>query len=127
MIAIPVQATTVAPPPGHRIDERYYQFSIPSFKKVIGVRSFLGVDQTNYGEYAIDVTTFSGNMYSRSMHKEAPKVMYEAWERIRLSSVWIGPISGPWLFYIHTLAHQTALGIEPKTGNVQFELILEVE
>lgn len=123
IVQIPVQPTVVAPPPGHRIDERFYEFTIPPGKTLVGVDTFLGLDQTNYGEYAIDVWTAEGTLYNRSMHKEAPKVMYEAWWPKQLSSKWIGQ----GLCFIHTLAHQTAVGSEPKVGNVQFEIKLETE
>jgi hypothetical protein len=104
------------------IDDRLYTFSLLPTENLgrglVGVRSFLGVDQGNLGEYAIDLSCADGRLYNRSMHKET-SALYEAWERVVLPLRWPAPTA--WNFSLHTLAHQTS----PSTGNVQFELVLE--
>lgn len=112
-IQIPIQPTIA----GH-IDEHNYNFKLPAGLTITGVRSFLGVDQGNAGEYAFDLLSNQGRLYSRSMHKEAPLGIYEAWERVVLPGKWDASVN----FTLHTLAHQTT----PAAGNVQFELILEL-
>ncbi len=111
-VQIPVQPTTAGV-----IDERMFVVSLPSVI-VIGIRSFIGVDQGNNGEYALDVTSFDGRLYNRSMHKEAQFTYYEAWDRLFFQTTW-----HPTTIFIHTFAHQTL----PGTGNVQFEIVLETE
>jgi hypothetical protein len=131
-LQVPIIPTTV-PTTGQRITEKFYQFSLPpraSGYKVREIRSFLGLDQTNYGEYAIDLSCSLGRIYSRSMHKETPRAMYEAWERVRLSSDWDlggGTVGATVVLDLHILAHQTAIGSEPKTGNAGYEVIIETE
>ena len=104
------------------IDERFYTFSLlPTDslgRGLVGVRSFLGVDQGCLGEYAIDLSCADGRLYNRSMHKETV-ALYEAWERVVLPQRWLAPAA--WNFSLHTLAHQTS----PSTGNVLFELVME--
>jgi hypothetical protein len=111
-VPIPVQSTRAGV-----IDERMYVVSLPS-AVVTGIRTFLGVDQGNNGEYAIDVTCFDGRLYNRSMHKEAQLTYYDAWDRIFFQTTW-----NPRTIFIHTVAHQTL----PATGNVQFEIVLETQ
>lgn len=86
-------------------------------KQIRRVWSFLGVDQGNVGEFAIDVTSDDGTrLYQRSVHKESPTAHYDAWE-VRDTNPNVVPVK----LTVHLLVHFTG-----KPGRAHFELVLEM-
>jgi hypothetical protein len=87
-------------------------------RKYTRIQNFLGVDQGNHGEFAIDVFADDGSrLYQRSMHKETTS-NYEAWDR--------APLTGDVRVRRLTIQlHGHLTGQGGPTGNVEFGVVLE--
>ena len=107
VIAFPVQAL-----PQDQIIEGTFQVAVGA-AQIRRVWSFLGVDQGNLGEFAIDVTEGADPVYQRSYHKEC-LAAYDAWDSKDLSFTTSTTLT------VHVLGHCTG-----HPGRVQFELRLE--
>jgi len=85
--------------------------------KIDRVWAFLGVDQGNAGEFAIDLHVEGLRVYQQSLHKEATHGIYDAWDYKDVKPITVPRGTG---LSIHLLGHPTG-----SDGNVQFEFILE--
>lgn len=107
-VSLPVQHMDA----GH-IDLRDYVFSFSEPKHITRIWSFIGVDQGDIGEFAIDLSSH-GRIYLRSLHKETIGI-YDAWDFVDVNLTLEN-------FTLITTAHATG-----NSGNIQFELVFEVE
>ncbi len=100
--------------PPDQIIEGIFQVDLNDEKHITRIWSFIGVDEGNIGEFAIDFSGAKGRIYQRSLHKETNGI-YDAWD-------YIDTDLNERMIVIHTLGHMVQ-----KPGHLELELILETK